>query len=50
MIVVVARVRVEGGGGVGRGDLIIKLVPFLLSLEEEDDSLEARGTTLKIIS
>ena len=34
-----------GGGG---GDLI-KLVPFLLSPEEEDESLEVRGTTLKII-
>lgn len=36
---------VEVGGG---GDLI-KLVPFLLSPEEEDESFEARGTTLKII-
>ena len=33
------------GGG---GDLI-KLVPFVLSPEEEDKCLGARGTTLKII-
>ena len=40
-------VEVAGGGG-GGGDLI-KLVPFLLSPEEEDKCLGARGTTLKII-
>lgn len=39
---------VEVAGGRGGGDLI-KLVPFLLSPEEEDKCLGARGTTLKII-
>ena len=38
---------VEVGGGGGRD--LIKLAPFLLLPEEEDETLEARGTTLKII-
>ena len=38
-----------GGGGAGRLNNFKKLVPFLLSREEEDESLEVRGTTLKII-
>ena len=40
-----------GSGGGGGLNNFIKLtrVPFMLSPEEEDESLEARGTTLKII-